>query len=220
MADDLLPDPLPDNPLPLFNAWFEHATAQRVQPNPDAMVLASVGDDGAPSARVVLCKQVNADAGYVVFFTNYESRKGRELTRHPRAAAVLHWDPLHRQVRLEGRVLRSPEQESDRYFASRALTSRIGAWASHQSAPLAARSELIKRAAATALRYGLALGATEGLVPRPPHWGGFRLWIEKIELWSEGAFRIHDRALWTRELQPDAQSGFTAGPWRATRLNP
>jgi pyridoxamine 5'-phosphate oxidase len=220
MADDLLPDPLPDNPLPLFKAWFEHATTQRAQPNPDAMVLAAVSGDGAPSARVVLCKQVNADAGYVVFFTNYDSRKGRELTHDPRAAAVFHWDPLHRQVRIEGRVLRSPEAESDAYFATRALTSRIGAWASDQSAPLASRGELVRRAAATALRHGLAWGATEGSVPRPPHWGGFRLWIEKIELWTEGAFRIHDRALWTRELQPDANAGFAAGPWRATRLNP
>jgi pyridoxamine 5'-phosphate oxidase len=220
MADDLLPDPLPESPLPLFHSWFEHAAAQRTQPNPDAMVLASVGEDGAPSARVVLCKRIDADAGYIVFYTNYQSRKGRELTQHPRAAAVFHWDQLHRQVRIEGPVLRSPEPESDRYFASRALTSRIGAWASHQSVPLASRGELVRRAAATALKYGLALGATEGAVPRPPHWGGFRLWIDKIELWSEGAFRIHDRALWTRALQPHEQSGFNAGPWRATRLNP
>jgi pyridoxamine 5'-phosphate oxidase len=220
MADDLLPDPLPDNPLPLFKAWFEHATAKPTQPNPDAMVLASVAENGAPSARVVLCKRIDADAGYVVFFTNYESRKGKELTHRPRAAAVFHWDHLHRQVRIEGPVLRSPEVESDRYFATRALTSRIGAWASHQSEPLASRGELIKRAAATALRHGLALGATEGFVPRPPHWGGFRLWIDKIELWSEGAFRIHDRAVWTRELAPNEQSGFEPGPWRATRLNP
>jgi pyridoxamine 5'-phosphate oxidase len=220
MADDLLPDPLPEDPLRLFNAWFEHATAKRAQPNPDSMVLASVGENGAPSARVVLCKRIDAEAGYVVFFTNYESRKGRELTAHPRAAAVFHWDHSQRQVRIEGPVVRSPETESDRYFASRALSSRIGAWASHQSAPLENRSELIRRAASTALRYGLAFGATEGAVPRPPHWGGFRLWIDTIELWSEGAFRIHDRALWRRDLARDAQTGYAAGPWSATRLNP
>lgn len=219
MPDELLPDPLPASPLPLFASWFEEARRRQTQPNPDAMVLATVGESRQPSARVVLCKRIAAEDGYIVFFTNYESRKGRELSHHPRAAAVFHWDALHRQVRIEGPVMRSPALESDQYFASRALASRIGAWASRQSEPLESRAELIGRGLAIAARYGLAPSGAEGSIPRPPHWGGHRLWIESIELWSDGAFRIHDRALWTRNLTPRGE-GLVGGPWRATRLNP
>jgi pyridoxamine 5'-phosphate oxidase len=166
-----------------------------------------------------LCKRLAADAGFVVFFTNYESRKGREMAAHPRAAAVFHWDALHRQVRIEGRVLRSPAAESDEYFASRAFESRIGAWASHQSEPLASRAALVAQVQETASRLGLQ-SATEGEVPRPPHWGGLRLWIDSIELWSEGAGRIHDRARWERTLTRADEFTFSAGAWRGSRLNP
>jgi pyridoxamine 5'-phosphate oxidase len=218
-ADDLLPDPLPADPLPMFATWFSDARARNVQPNPDAMVLATVGDNGAPSARVVLCKRLVADQGFVVFFTNYDSRKGRELTTHPRAATVFHWDTMHRQVRLEGPILRSPAPESDQYFASRAFESRVGAWASAQSEPLAARTELVDQVREVRERLGL-LQTTEGEVPRPPHWGGFRLWIDTIELWSEGAGRIHDRARWQRTLTKKDEFSFSGGAWTGTRLNP
>src|SRR5688500_11354141 len=144
-ADELLPDPLPADPLPTFATWFSDARARNVQPNPDAMVLATVGDNEAPSARVVLCKRLVADQGFVVFFTNYDSRKGRDLAAHPRAAAVFHWDTMHRQVRLEGPVVRSPAPESDQYFASRAFESRVGAWASAQSEALASRTALVEK---------------------------------------------------------------------------
>lgn len=215
-----LPLRLPDNPLPLFKDWFDQARQGAVQPNPDAMVLATVGPAGQPSARVVLCKHLAADSGYVVFYTNYESRKGRELLATGRAAAVIHWDTLQRQVRLEGRVVMSPPAESDAYFASRAVDSRLGAWASAQSQPLASQAELRERVQKYAARFGVHEGAAQGVVPRPPHWGGFRLWIEAIELWNEGAFRVHDRAVWQRDLQAVDAFSFTAGPWRATRLNP
>lgn len=218
-ADELLPDPLPADPLPMFATWFSDARARNVQPNPDAMVLATVDDNGAPSARVVLCKRLVADQGFVVFFTNYDSRKGRDLATHPRAAAVFHWDTMHRQVRLEGPVLRSPAPESDQYFASRALESRVGAWASAQSAPLASRTALVEQVREVRERLGL-LQATEGEVPRPAHWGGIRLWIDSIELWSEGAGRIHDRAHWRRTLTKKDEFTFTGGPWTGTRLNP
>ena len=188
--------------MPLFQEWFSDAAARRTQPNPDAMVVATAASNGDPSARVVLCKRVVVDAGYVVFFTNYQSRKGRELAARPRAAAVFHWDALHRQVRIEGPIVRSPGSESDQYFASRALDSRIAAWASEQSEPLASREALQQRVREVAARFGIAPGATSGTVPRPPHWGGNRLWVERIELWTEGANRVHDRAVWTRQLQP------------------
>ncbi|HEY0939508.1 MAG TPA: pyridoxamine 5'-phosphate oxidase [Steroidobacter sp.] len=218
-ADELLPDPLPNDPLPMFATWFSDARARNVQPNPDAMVLATVGENATPSARVVLCKRLVPDQGFIVFFTNYDSRKGRELAAHPRAAAVFHWDSLHRQVRLEGPIVRSPAPESDQYFASRPFDSRIGSWASIQSAPLASRQALTEQVHAVRERFGL-LQATEGEVPRPPHWGGIRLWIDSIELWSEGAGRVHDRALWRRTLTKKDEFTFSAGPWSGTRLNP
>ncbi len=217
---ELLPDTLPADPMPLFVEWFALARERKTQPNPDCMVLASVDAQRRPSARVVLCKRIAGDEGYIVFFTNYHSRKGRELIEHPYAASVFHWDALHRQVRIEGRVVRSPAEESDDYFASRALDSRIGAWASEQSAPLSSRPELENRVRAVAERFGVATGAHEGDVPRPPHWGGFRLWIESIELWIEGANRVHDRAVWKRALQPRDEVSFSPGEWTATRLYP
>ncbi|HKQ15744.1 MAG TPA: pyridoxamine 5'-phosphate oxidase [Steroidobacteraceae bacterium] len=219
-ADPMLPDPLPVDPMPLFEAWFRDAAARRAQPNPDSMIVATAATSGEPSARVVLCKRIDVAGGYIVFFTNYQSRKGRELAARPRAAAVFHWDALHRQVRIEGPVVRSPESESDQYFASRALDSRVAAWASAQSEPLASRELLLQRVREFGARFGVAPGATNGAVPRPPHWGGTRLWVDTIELWSEGAYRVHDRAVWTRSLQRGDDYSFVGGPWRSTRLNP
>lgn len=218
--NDFLPEPLPRDPLPWFADWLRDARQKATQPNPDAMVLATADAAGMPSARVVLCKQL-AEAGYIVFFTNYQSRKGRELTARPHAAAVFHWDALHRQVRITGPVLRSPAAESDEYFATRALNSRIGAWASEQSQPLESRAALAEKVRTTTERFGIGPEATTGDVPRPPHWGGHRLWIETIELWVEGPGRVHDRAVWSRNLSTgnDAYS-FQAGAWHATRLNP
>jgi pyridoxamine 5'-phosphate oxidase len=217
---ELLPESLPAEPMSLFAEWFAYARQHSAQPNPDAMVLATVDEDGRPSARVVLCKQVSVEAGYIVFFTNYRSRKGHELIAHPAAASVFHWDALHRQVRIEGRVVRSPASESDAYFASRALESRIGAWASEQSAPLPSRAVLEQRVQAVAERFGIRSDMEHADVPRPPHWGGFRLWIEAIELWIEGANRVHDRAVWRRRLEPRDEFSFSAGAWDATRLYP
>jgi pyridoxamine 5'-phosphate oxidase len=208
----ILPATLPDDPMPIFESWFREARERKVQPNPDSMVVASATRDGVPSARVVLCKKLVPDPGYVVFFTNYDSRKGQELDANPRAAAVFHWDSLSKQVRLEGRVVRCPPDESDAYFASRALDSRIGAWASLQSQPLDSRATLLKRVAVEAARHGTS-------PPRPPNWGGYHFWPETVELWCEGAFRIHDRALWRRSLQP-AGARFDAGDWQPTRLYP
>jgi pyridoxamine 5'-phosphate oxidase len=176
----------------------------------------------------VLAKDLVAQPGYVVFYTNYLSAKGRELKRNPRAAAVMHWDALQRQVRIEGAVVEGPPQESDAYFASRAWDKRIGAWASAQSAPVASRAALEAAVAAAARRFGAPVPGTpeaeatrEVSVPRPPHWGGFRLWADAVELWVEGGHsRIHDRARWTRTLKAAPGGGFEAGPWAVTRLQP
>jgi pyridoxamine 5'-phosphate oxidase len=219
-TNHFLPEPLPDNPLPTFAQWFQHARQQQVQSNPDAMTLATVDADGRPSARIVLCKQLVDTAGYLVFYTNYESRKGRALTTHPYAATVFHWDALERQVRVEGRIVRSPEAESDAYFRSRPLVSQIGAWASAQSQPLSSRAHLAGEVAKFTGKFAVKTVTGNFHVPRPPHWGGFRLWIEHIELWLSGPGRVHDRARWSRELTPVDAFNFSASNWHGTRLNP
>ena len=218
--NELLPEPLPPDPFPLLAQWLETARTRRAQPNPDAIVLATADDQGNPSARVVLCRHLIAEPGFLVFFTNYDSRKGRELFLRPRAAAVFHWDTMNRQVRVEGPVVRSPAMESDIYFARRPLQSRIGAWASKQSEPLASRAQLERQIADTMTRFGIEAGTKDAEVPRPEHWGGFRLWPEAMELWIEGPNRVHERARWTRQLAPSDAYSFTPGSWQATRLNP
>jgi pyridoxamine 5'-phosphate oxidase len=222
-----LPEPLPPEPLSVVAAWLAQAIGARAQPNPNSMVLASVNAQGAPSARIVLCKEIHPESGYLTFFTNYLSRKGSELAANPRVAAVMHWDAMHRQVRVEGVVTRTTDAESDTYFASRAWQSRIGAWASQQSAPLASRSDLERAAERIARRFGTPspisspeTAADPGLViDRPPHWGGYHLWVDACELWVEGHARLHDRARWTRTLTPD-NGIYQGGAWRATRLQP
>src|ERR1700689_4801094 len=149
-----LPDPLPPEPLSIVAEWLQQAAAARAQPNPTAMVLATVNGQGMPSARVVLCKEIRPEPGYLTFFTNYLSRKGSELSGNPRAAGVIHWDSMRRQVRIEGTVTRTTAAESDAYFAGRAWQSRIGAWASQQSAPVASRMDLERAAQRMAQRFG------------------------------------------------------------------
>lgn len=224
--EETLPDPLPESPMEIASAWVREAISAHVQPNPEAMVLASADARGRPSARVVLCRDFVPDPGFVVFYTNYDSRKGRELAERPEAAAVFHWDTLRRQLRVEGTVVRSPDHESDEYFATRPWHSRIGAWASRQSEPLGSRAALLDRVADTASRFGGAVVGAEVAeheqpdVPRPPNWGGFRLWVARLELWVAGADRIHDRAVWERDLQRTEGDRFDSGPWRGQRLQP
>jgi pyridoxamine 5'-phosphate oxidase len=219
---EILPEPLPAEPLTLTQAWLAQAWSARNQPNPNAMVLATATTDGRPSARVVLCKDIQPAPGFITFYTNYESRKGRELAANGRAAVVMHWDQMHRQVRIEGAVTKAPETDSDTYFASRALASRIGAWASKQSEPVASRAQLLSAVDAAAKRLGVSdpNAGQDTPVPRPPHWGGYRLWADAVELWVEGDARIHDRARWTRSLAARSDGQFDVGPWHATRLQP
>ncbi|HET6629111.1 MAG TPA: pyridoxamine 5'-phosphate oxidase [Woeseiaceae bacterium] len=224
---DRLPEALPDDPMQVAAAWLREATAKAAQRNPSSMTLATVGADGQPSARVVLCKAFMADPGYLVFYTNYRSRKARELAEHRQVAAVFHWDDLGRQVRIEGIAVRSPGGESDAYFATRAWGSRLGAWGSDQSAPIASREALVAQVKARAAELGLELdGDTQTLaaepppIPRPPHWGGIRIWASAVELWVEGLDRIHDRAAWQRTLSKLDDHSFAATAWTGTRLQP
>ena len=224
---ETLPDPLPANPLALAAQWLNQARSDAAQPNPDAMILATVDGSGHPSARVVLCKDIDASAGLILFYTNYQSRKGRELKMNPRAAVVFHWDHRHRQVRAEGRAEALSDAENDAYFRTRPWQSRIGAWASQQSEPVQSRAVLAASVAAAARRFGIPYGGpgteepqeVNAEVPRPSHWGGYRLRVDSVELWVEGEFRIHDRARWTRtsDLKQDVDAATT---WSVSRLQP
>ncbi|HEY0767010.1 MAG TPA: pyridoxamine 5'-phosphate oxidase [Steroidobacteraceae bacterium] len=223
---ELLPDPLPAEPLEVVAGWLAEAWAARAQPNANAMVLAT-SRDAKPSARVVLCKDIVPQPGFIVFYTNYLSNKGRQLKDNPRAAAVMHWDALHRQVCIEGEVVPAPAADSDIYFASRAWQSRVSAWASEQSEPISSRAALLAAVTAVARRFGAPTPGSPGAddtmrvtIPRPPHWGGYRLWADAVELWVEGEARIHDRARWTRSLTAARGGSFRAGAWSAIRLQP
>ena len=185
-----------DEPLRQFGQWMEEALAAGV-PEPTAMTVATVGPDGRPSTRVVLLK--GYDERGLVWYTNYGSRKGRELAGNPFAALQFHWVELERVVRIEGRVGRGADAESDAYFASRPLDSRIGAWASPQSEVIASRAVLVANAAKMAARHLLQ-------PPRPPHWGGYRLVPDAWEFWQGRKSRLHDRlryrldgGAWVRE---------------------
>jgi pyridoxamine 5'-phosphate oxidase len=193
--------PVTDDPIELFQEWFREAEQAGVEV-PEAMTLATAGADGSPSARMVLLKGAD-DEGFV-FYSGYVSRKAGELEQNPRAALVFYWRPLGKQVRVEGSVERVPEGESAAYFATRPRGSQLAAWASQQSQPLESRGELERRYAELEREY-------DGReVPRPPHWGGFRLRPDAIEFWEHRENRLHDRFRYTR-----AREG-----WRAELLSP
>lgn len=187
-------------PLELFERWFTEAEKAKV-PEPNAMTLATVGPDGRPSTRVVLIKDV--DARGLVFYTNYESRKGRELAANPMAALQFHWVELERVVRVEGRIEKVSATESDAYFAIRPLDSRLGAWASPQSQVIANRGVLVKNVAEVTTRFGLN-------PPRPEHWGGYRLVPDMWEFWQGRKSRLHDRIRYQ----------LVDGQWNRQRLAP
>ncbi|MEN9934183.1 MAG: hypothetical protein RLZZ387_762 [Chloroflexota bacterium] len=189
------------DPLRQFQVWFDQAVAAGLV-EPNAMTLASATPAGRPSARVVLLKSFDA-AGFV-FFTNYESRKGAELLANPWAALAFYWPQLERQVRAEGRVAPVTPEESDAYFASRPLSARVGAWASAQSRAIESRADLEGRVAELEARFA------GGEVPRPPHWGGFRVVPEVVEFWQGRPSRLHDRICYT----------WGDGGWAIERLSP
>jgi pyridoxamine 5'-phosphate oxidase len=196
-----------DDPFAIAGAWL--AEAEKSEPNdPTAMALATVDKTGLPNVRMVLLKEVEpaATGGAFVFYSNYESAKGEEIAATGKAALVLHWKSLRRQIRVRGLVERVGGAQADAYFNSRALQSRLGAIASKQSRPLRSRTALIAEVAKVAAKY-------KTHPPRPDHWGGFRIRPVEIEFWAEGDFRLHDRFRWTR-AEVNGQD------WRVTRLNP
>lgn len=226
-----LPEVLPESPWAIFQDWWDlaHSGGEAGGPvtrNPNAMNLATINAEGGPSSRIVLCRAFDAAEGRLTFYTNYQGGKGEQLAARPVAAACFHWDALDRQVRIEGPVTRSPAAESDAYFASRHPLKRLGAWASDQSMPIPSREALLEKYAEVLERFDVPLGVIAGEepeaeleIPRPPHWGGFRLWARRVELWIGGRGRFHDRAAWSRELAAEGDS-FRGGAWDRTRLQP
>lgn len=191
-----------DDPFAIAQSWLTEAEA--TEPNdPNAIALASVDPDGLPNVRMVLLKEIEPAA--FVFYTNYGSAKGQELTQSGKAAFVMHWKSLRRQIRVRGLVSREEGPQADAYYTSRSLQSRLGAWASDQSQPLSSRGALMADVA--------KITVTHGPNPkRPPFWGGFRITPVEIEFWADGAFRLHDRFRWSRQTAGDA--------WNILRLNP
>jgi pyridoxamine 5'-phosphate oxidase len=194
-------DQVADDPMVQFTAWFEQALKAEVN-EPNAMTVATVGSDGRPSARIVLIKHFD-ERGFT-WYTNYDSQKGKQLSANPFAALLFFWSELERQVRIEGRVELTSPEESDKYFHSRPLNSRLSAIASHQSAPIAGRAALEQNYEAVARQYGEE-------PPRPQHWGGYRLIPERIEFWQGRRSRFHDRIVYTRQED---------GSWTRQRLQP
>ena len=191
-----------DDPFALAQTWLAEAMLR--EPNdPNAIALATADADGLPNVRMVLLKEIEADA--FVFYTNYQSQKAQELDGAGKAAFVMHWKSLARQIRVRGLVLREDGPKADAYYRSRSLQSRLGAWASDQSRPLASRGALMARVAQMSLTHGVNPG-------RPAHWGGYRILPLEIEFWADGAFRLHDRFKWSRETTDNA--------WKISRLNP
>ena len=236
LKENLLPEDLRFSPFVIVSRWFNEAVELAWQPNPNNMVISTVEESTQkkttqarvldnealeesvyiPDARVVLCKDMNLEKGYLVFFTNYQSAKSEQLKANPKASALFHWDNLGRQIRITGEIVRSPVMESESYYNSRDALSRLGAWASDQSQPVESRESLLKRVEEEKERFKPA-GEN---IPRPPHWGGYRLWATKVELWISHPGRIHDRAVWTRDIQGEQEDEFHFSKWTSTRLQP
>jgi len=191
-----------DNPFEIAKEWLDAAQVEELN-DANAMALATVDDAGLPNVRMVLLKEIEPDA--FVFYTNYDSKKGEELTASGKAAFVIHWKSLRRQIRVRGVVTREEGTQADEYYASRSLKIRIWAWASKQSQPLETRGTLVKEVARLTPKLGMN-------PERPPFWGGFRIQPTEIEFWADGAFRLHDRFRWTRETLEQ--------PWIIDRLSP
>lgn len=191
-----------DDPFEIAHRWLNEATATEIN-DPNAIALASVDPSGLPNVRMVLLKEITQDA--FVFYTNYESTKALEIEHNGKAAFVMHWKSIARQVRVRGIVQREDEKVSDAYFASRSLNSRLGAWASAQSQPLDSRAALMAKVASATITHGPN-------PERPSHWGGYRIFPLEVEFWSDGPFRLHDRFRWRRDTLEKT--------WDINRLSP
>ena len=219
----MLSQSMTQNPLLLLQSWLNESMELDLQPNPDTMAIATSNSQGLPNVRMVLCKEINTEEGYVVFYTNYNSVKSMEIMENPKCSALFHWDELGYQIRIRGEILQSPDEENDAYFASRHLGSQVGAWASNQSDPVVDRQALDDQFRKILDRFNLtneSITRNEQKIPRPPHWGGYRLWIEEIEFWLNQKDRLHDRLHFRRALNISSEGIETEKKWTVKRLQP
>ena len=219
----ILSQSMTQNPLLLLQSWLNEAMELDLQPNPDSMAIATSNSQGLPNVRMVLCKEINTEEGYVVFYTNYNSVKSLEIKENPKCSALFHWDKLGYQIRIRGEILQSPDEENDTYFASRHLGSQVGAWASNQSNPVEDREALDDQFKKILDRFNLtseSITRNEQKIPRPPNWGGYRLWIEEIEFWLNQKDRLHDRLHFKRALTINSEGIATEKKWIVKRLQP
>jgi pyridoxamine 5'-phosphate oxidase len=207
--DQSLADPLPVDPFVVLLRWIIEGQASGLA-NPDAMIVGTLDERGHPRARTVLCRGVDAARGALLFYTNRDSAKGRQIAARPNASAVMYWDPLGRQMCAAGWVEPTTETESDDYWATRPRLSQLAARGSRQSEPIESRAALLAQIDAEAERFGGVHGVQT--IPRPAHWGGYRVVFERVELWVSSSGRAHDRVLWQREREGAA--------WRSMRLQP
>ncbi len=210
-----MPDIKKQDPIEMFNQWLREAEKHEIN-DPNGVALATADKNGKPSLRMVLLK--NVDQNGFTFYTNIESKKGRDLAENPNAAMLFHWKSLRRQIRIEGSVSMVSDQQADDYFQSRDRQSRIGAWASQQSRPLESKFALEKAVAKNAAKYGI------GHIPRPEYWSGFTIFPARIEFWQDGAFRLHDRYLFEKSDDNLDNTTFDQdlhnGLWQCQRLYP
>ena len=219
----MLSQSMTQNPVLLLQSWLNEAMEINLQPNPDSMAIATSNSQGLPNVRMVLCKEINTEEGYVIFYTNYNSVKSMEIKENPKCSALFHWDKLGYQIRIRGELLQSPDEENDAYFASRHLGSQVGAWASNQSNPIEDKQALDDQFRKILDRFNLtseSITRDEQKIPRPPHWGGYRLWIEEIEFWLNQKDRLHDRLHFRRALTIINEGIETEKNWTVKRLQP
>ena len=211
------------NPMEVLKNWIKEVSDDKKQHNPNCFSIATTDQEGASNVRMVLCKEINITDGYIVFYTNYNSNKASELDFQSECSGVFHWDNYGYQVRFKGYAIKSPKNESDDYFYSRSLGSQVSAWASDQSKCISDREELNKQFDAVLKKFSIEknqISANDKKLPRPPFWGGYRIWIHQLEIWLNQHDRFHDRILFQRNLSFKNDQYITTQDWRKKRLQP
>ena len=211
------------NPLLILKEWMDEVVQSKIQPNPNSMSISTIDANGRPNSRMVLCKEINEELGYLVFYTNYQSNKSKEIAVNNECSGLFHWDGFGYQVRVRGIIVKSPEAESDNYFATRDIGSQLSAWASHQSQIVEDRESLDNRFQQAMDKFNVKeseLESSEINIPRPEFWGGYRIWIREIELWLNQKDRFHDRLSFKRKLATTSSGFETSNDWVIKRLQP
>ncbi len=212
-----------ENPVLILKEWMDEVVQSKIQPNPNSMSISTIDAKGRPNSRMVLCKEVNEKLGYLVFYTNYESNKAKEIGVNNECSGLFHWDTFGYQVRVRGTIVQSPEVDSDKYFATRDIGSKLSAWASHQSQIVEDRESLDNQFQQTMDKFNVKesqLESSDINIPRPEFWGGYQIWIREIELWLNQKDRFHDRLSFKRTLAITSSGIEASNDWAIKRLQP